>query len=80
MADSGNPISRNFCPNCGSPVFTISPRHPGYIWVRAGTLDDPTIVEPAYQNWTDSKVEWSEIPKDLESHKKGKIAQAGASR
>lgn len=67
VADSGNQISRHFCPNCGSPVFSKPTKHPGYIWLRSGTLEDPSIVKPTHQIWTDSKVAWSEIPNDIES-------------
>ncbi len=69
---SGNQISRNFCPNCGSSIFSKPELHPGYIWVRAGTLDDPSLVDPVHQSWTDSKVKWSEIPKNLKSFKKSR--------
>ena len=72
IADSGNSITRNFCPNCGSPVFTTSKDNPEYIWVRAGTLDDPTFIKPAYEYWTDSKVEWATIPEKIERFNKGR--------
>lgn len=67
IADSGNQISRHFCPNCGSPIFSKPKKHPGYIWIRSGTLEDPSIVKPAHQIWTNSKVTWSEISNDIES-------------
>ncbi len=69
-ADSGKEIIREFCPDCGSPLFTFSPDNPDYVWVKAGSLDDPGIVKPAHQSWTDSRVDWSEIPDDIVSYAK----------
>ena len=43
-ADSGNELTRHFCPECGSPIYTSSPRHPEFVYVKAGTLDDPSVV------------------------------------
>ena len=72
IADSGREIIREFCPNCGSPLFTFSPEHPEYVWVKAGSFYDPNIVKPAYQSWMDSKVSWAEIPADLTGYSKGR--------
>ena len=46
-ADSGNELTRHFCPECGSPLYTSSPRHPDRVYVKAGSLDDPNVVAPA---------------------------------
>src|SRR5438046_712856 len=35
-ADSGNYLTRHFCSECGSPLYTSSPRHPGSLYVKAG--------------------------------------------
>src|SRR5262245_23903885 len=70
--DSGNELTRHFCPQCGSPIFTSSPRHPELVYVKAGTLDDPSLVAPALQIWTDSSVAWSRIDPRLPSHPKGR--------
>jgi hypothetical protein len=65
IAESGTRISRAFCPNCGSPLFTSSPKHPDFIYVKAGSLDDPNLVSPTHQNWIDSAVPWAHIDVDL---------------
>ncbi len=71
VADSGKEIIREFCPICGSPLFTFSPVHPEYVWVKSGCLDDPTIVKPSHQSWTNSKVMWADIPSSITSYSKG---------
>jgi hypothetical protein len=39
--DSGKPVLRRFCPNCGSGVLAEAEAFPGLTIVLAGTLDDP---------------------------------------
>lgn len=72
VGDSGNELTRYFCPNCGSPLFGTSPQHPGRVYVRAGILDDPARVQPASQSWTSSRVAWADIDSSLPSYSKGK--------
>jgi hypothetical protein len=74
MGDSGNSLSRHFCPECGSPLFTSSPRHPQWVFVKAGALDDPAAVKPSYESWVSSKVAWARIPDGLEKYERGRIA------
>lgn len=70
--DSGNELTRHYCPQCGSPLFTSSPRHPDRVYVKAGALDEPAIVEPAYQSWVSSSVSWAAIPPGLRRYEKGR--------
>lgn len=64
-ASSGNLITREFCPECGSPLFTRSPAHPQFVYVKAGSIDDPAAVKPTHQIWTDLAVPWAYIPDNL---------------
>jgi hypothetical protein len=67
-ADSGNLMHRQFCPACGTPVFTGSEARPHMLAVRAGTLDDPNIAKPAITIWTAMAPSWAcidpTIPQD----------------
>jgi hypothetical protein len=65
QADSGNPLTRYFCPECGSHLYTVSPVHPEVLYVKAGTLDDPRLVQPRRQNWMQSRVSWTTIDPEL---------------
>lgn len=38
-ADGSPPIPRSFCPSCGSTLFARPPGLPGFVALRAGTLD-----------------------------------------
>lgn len=62
---SGNAITREFCPECGSPLFTRTPAKPQFVWIKAGSLDDPKLVKPIYQIWSDRKVLWAQIDAEL---------------
>jgi hypothetical protein len=44
--DSGQPVDRNFCPECGSPIFTDVAVMPGLAFIKAGTLDDTSCSIP----------------------------------
>lgn len=35
------PVSREFCEHCGTHLLTRSPRVPGAVLLKAGTLDEP---------------------------------------
>lgn len=60
-ADSGNPVYREFCPDCGSPVFSKVPGAPDAIFVKAGTLDDTSSLAPQAHFWCDSAQPWVQI-------------------
>lgn len=45
-ADSGNMVTRAFCPNCGAPVFSTNPAMPDLIFLRASSLDDLEVFQP----------------------------------
>ena len=58
-AASGNLMHRQFCPTCGTPVFTQSEARLHMIGVRAGTFDDPEIGKPQMTIWTSSAPSWA---------------------
>ena len=66
QADSGNQITRRFCPICGSHLFADSSGRPQFTVVRAGTLDDPSSVTPATNIWAASAPAWACLDPDLE--------------
>jgi hypothetical protein len=51
------------CPDCGTPVWNKYHAAPGdTVLLCAGSLDDPTVVEPDAHIFTGSKVPWLELP------------------
>ncbi len=65
IADSGNVMHRKFCPTCGTPVFSQAEVRPQVIIVRAGTLDDPNLIKPSVNIWTDSAPTWACLNESL---------------
>ena len=49
LGDSGKPIVRLFCPECGSSIAEAPSTRPGMLILNAGTLDDPTSVTPHFE-------------------------------
>ncbi|KAH7131018.1 Mss4-like protein [Dactylonectria macrodidyma] len=54
--ESGNTIERMFCGDCGSPVFTKSPRFPGKGFLKASLFDE--ISAPAMEVFTAKRQSW----------------------
>ena len=65
---SGRTLSRHFCGNCGSPIYSHRNPKPGFIVVRAGTLDDSSGMKITGNIWTASARPWSHIDPDTECH------------
>jgi hypothetical protein len=57
--DHGGETQRNFCSNCGSPVFSVAAVMPEMVFLKAGSLDDASWLEPAVEAWTSSAQPWS---------------------
>ena len=72
LGDSGNELTRHFCADCGSPIFTSSPVHRDFVYVKAGSLNDPDIVRLRHQAWTASAVAWARVPLDLPAFEEGR--------
>ena len=65
LADSGNTMTRGFCPSCGTPVTSASSARPQFLILRGGTLDHPAIATPAMNIWTDSAPAWAHLDPDV---------------
>lgn len=59
---SGLPVYRHFCGTCGSPMFTDVVARPTVDWVKAGTLNDTSWVQPTLSLWCDSAQSWLTQP------------------
>jgi hypothetical protein len=62
LADSGRTLTRFFCGDCGSPLFSRRKEMPEVTVVKAGTLDDKTGLKHVTDIWTASATGW--IPDD----------------
>jgi hypothetical protein len=60
--DTGKDTARQFCRECGSPIASIGEALPQLAFIKAGTLDDTSWLEPQMHVWSDSAQPW--VPLD----------------
>jgi hypothetical protein len=71
IADSGRKITREFCPKCGSPLFTRAEKCPDLVFLKAGSLDESGLIKPSCQTWTKCAVPWAYIDEALPRYAEG---------
>jgi hypothetical protein len=59
--ETGHPVLRHFCGQCGSPLFSQPEATPTMEWIKAGTLDDPSWLDPQMNIWCDSAQPWVQM-------------------
>ncbi|WP_439815615.1 GFA family protein [Zavarzinia sp. CC-PAN008] len=65
QAKSGNFVTRKFCPDCGTPLFSDVEAMPAIWVVKAGSMDDDSWLTPALTVWTDTAAPWAHRPAGL---------------
>jgi hypothetical protein len=63
--ESGNRVSRGFCPECGSPLFSRLSGLPDVVGVRVGSLDDPSGYQPTMDIFVASAQPWDHMNPEL---------------
>ncbi|MBA4795130.1 GFA family protein [Phenylobacterium sp.] len=56
---------RVFCGRCGSPAFSRTSARPGFVRIRAGTLDAPAKPPLGFHFYVDSKADWWAFDADI---------------
>ena len=64
--DSGNTVSRGFCPDCGSLVLGRASAFPEIASVCAANLDDPSGFRPTFALFTSSAQPWDCLDPELQ--------------
>lgn len=64
-ADSGNMVTRYFCPNCGSALYSTNSAMPGMMFLRASTLDDLEVFKPQMHVYASRAASWDARQEDL---------------
>lgn len=78
-ADSGNVLHRQFCGDCGAPLFTELKAMPDVWVIKAGSLDNPSWLKPSMHIYCDSAQPWDllyRIPVDIDLPRHGKMPPA----
>ena len=65
---SGRTLSRHFCAECGSSIYSQRIPDPGFLVVRAGSLDDSSGMKITGNIWTATAPPWAYIDPATECH------------
>lgn len=66
--DLENPVTREFCAECGTSLLTRAPGLPGTVIIKLGTLDNPAVFgNPQVAIFTIDKQPFHHIPPGLPS-------------
>lgn len=67
VADSGNTLTRHFCPTCGSRLYAFTTGRPGAISVPVGLFDDTSWFKPHAVIYTKHRADWDVSAADVPS-------------
>ena len=56
--ESGYTVTRRFCPECGTPLFSELSAHPDLFAIKQGSLDERSTTRPTMNIWTSSAQPW----------------------
>jgi hypothetical protein len=65
VGSSGLPVLRMFCARCGSPILSRVAATPTMDWIKAGTLDDTSWLQPQANIWWDSAQPWVQMSDEI---------------
>jgi hypothetical protein len=63
--DSGQPTNYEFCPKCGSRLFTRAAMMPGVVMVTLGTMEAGAGLEPSMMIYGKRRRAWDYVPPGL---------------
>ncbi|MEI9885490.1 MAG: GFA family protein [Rhizomicrobium sp.] len=67
--DNGGEVTRFFCAECGSPLYSLPANAPLAV-VKAGSLDDPSWIKIGGALYTSSAQPWAHIDRSLPAFEK----------
>jgi hypothetical protein len=67
-ANSGSLITRNFCPECGTPLYAVTERAPALILLPTGLFDAPGWFAPRQAIFSRTHLDWDSLPDGLPTH------------
>lgn len=58
LSEAGNHVTRYFCGDCGSPIYSCSDAQEDYCAVKVGSLDEPEQYKPRTHIWMSEAQPW----------------------
>lgn len=71
-ADSGNTMTKQFCPECGSQLFGSTSGLPGMQSVKVGSIDDASFVKPQIEVFVSKALPFTIHPADTQKFERGR--------
>jgi hypothetical protein len=67
-SDLDNPVTREFCAECGTHILSKAPALPGAVLIKVGTMDDPSLfTAPEMVIYTIDKQSFHQLPEGVPS-------------
>jgi hypothetical protein len=73
VGESGGAVTRHFCPECGTPLFSHLGALPDLMDVTAGSMDDASWLKPTAFLWTKSAHAWAHLDPAILTFEKGPL-------
>jgi len=68
--DSGNVLTKQFCPKCGSQMFGMNAARPGGLALRAGSVNEQEQVKPQFNVFASGKLDCTILDKTIPAFEK----------
>lgn len=65
VGDSGEAVTRSFCPRCGSPILARYAVREGLVHIRASSVDDASLLAPGLIVYASRQLEWDVMDPSL---------------
>ena len=69
-SDSGNTLTKHFCGNCGSTLFTSNSGREGMLGIMAGVVSNIEDVKPQINVFVSSKIPSTPLDNNIPAHEK----------
>lgn len=70
-SDSGNDVVRAFCPTCGTGLYSRNAAMPQLTFLRASTLDDPSLFAPQFVVYASRAPAWDPVSSGVPTFAEG---------
>jgi hypothetical protein len=71
-SDLDDPVTREFCADCGTHILARAPALPGALMLKVGTLDDPSVFgSPQMAIFLCDRQSYHQVPEGIPAFERG---------